>query len=183
MDKRELIAKLIEIDEDAFFSYGVDPMVKPEVVIVGGSALLLCDFSPRAKTKDVDVLRASSNDAVRNALLSNPDFNTQCNAFIQNIPYNFEDRLKSIDLNTRMINYLVPSQEDIAVMKLYRWERIDIEDLMEASFLKSLNWDFLEYLVTSPDEAQGSRSALPEYDRELKQMRHNFSEYKRMCGK
>lgn len=71
------------------------------------------------------------------------------------------------------------NKEDLAVMKLYRWEAPDQADLCSAEFLERLDWNLLERLVMDPSEAAASRSALPEKDRELQEMRGHFREYER----
>ena len=76
-----------------------------------------------------------------------------------------------------MIDIYVPSIEDLAVMKLYRWEQPDKSDLTASEFLNKLNWSLLEHLVYSPEEAAASRSTVPENDRELRNLRFNYKEY------
>ena len=67
-------------------------------------------------------------------------------------------------------------------MKLYRWEAPDKADLSSATFRSNLDWDLLERLVYDPNEAAGSRSAEPGCDRELKQMRLNYEEFRKEWG-
>lgn len=177
MDKNELIAKIRRIDENVFFSRQDNSHARAKVIIVGASALLLCDLSKKGATKDVDVLRVEAS--VREALYADPDFNSQCLAYETCLPYNFEDRLVPIDLDTFVLDIFVPSIEDLAVMKLYRWEVPDKSDLTAAEFLAQLDWDMLDHLVHSPDEAAASRCALPEDDRELKNLLFNYAEYER----
>ncbi len=182
MNKQQMIEKLKRIDEAAFFRLGESIKRKAEVVIIGGSALLLGDLSAKETTKDVDVLQISADEGVREILYSDPDINGMCQAYSQNVPYNFEDRLRRVELSTLAIDFFILSQEDLAVMKLYRWEDLDIADLTSRRFLETLNWALLEQLVYDPDEAASSRVAEPERDLELRQMRANFEQYRRRCG-
>ena len=175
MDKQQLISKLQRIDENIFFAQQAAPSKKFDVVIVGASALLLCDLSSKGATKDVDVLSAEAS--VRQFLYEDPDFNSQCLAYVLCLPYNFEDRMVAIDLGLRTLSVFVPSQEDLAVMKLYRWEDPDKADLTAPEFLERLDWELLDHLVHSPDEAAASRCALPEQDREFKNLLFNYAEY------
>lgn len=177
MDRNELIEKIQRIDENVFFSNVVKSGIRASAIIVGASALLLCDLSHKGATKDVDVLKVEQN--IREIMFADQDFNSQCRTFSQCLPYNFEDRLKKIDLNTYVIDIFVPSIEDIAVMKLYRWEKPDEEDLTAPEFLEQLDWKLLDHLVHSPEEAAASRSADPENDRELKNLLFNYKEYER----
>lgn len=176
MDRRELLEKLIRADEDAFFSDARCSNTKVSVVIVGGSALLLHDLSAKQVTKDVDVYAAE--ESVRDILYADPDFNAQCQAFCACLPYNFEDRLVHAPIDTLAIDYMTPSLEDLAVMKLYRWEEPDKIDLTSPEFLEKLNWDLLDRLIHDPDEAAASRMAEPERDREFKNLLFNYKEYR-----
>lgn len=175
MNRTELLEKIQRIDENIFFSGKVKPGSRAEVVIVGASALLLCDLSKKNATKDVDVLKVEQS--IRQFVFDDRDFNNQCSAYSQCLPYNFEDRLMKIELETYVIDVYVPSIEDMAVMKLYRWEEPDKIDLTAQEFLAQLNWPLLEHLVYSPDEAAASRTADPEKDRELRNLRFKYKEY------
>ena len=56
MNKAELIEKILRLDEEVYFSGEIPPGKRASIVIVGASALLLCDLSYKQVTKDVDVL-------------------------------------------------------------------------------------------------------------------------------
>ena len=177
MDRDLLLEKLKRIDEDVFFAGIRHDGAKARVVIVGGSALLLHDLSLKAVTKDVDIYSAEAS--VREILYTDPDFNAQCQTFSACLPYRFEERLVKAPLETLAVEYLTPSLEDLAVMKLYRWEEPDKKDLTTPRFLESLDWARLDHLVHDPDEAAASRIALPEKDREFRNLLHNYEEYRR----
>lgn len=175
MDRAELLDKIRRIDENAFFSGTVEQGVRAKMVIIGASALLLCELSQKGVTKDVDVLEAEQ--VIKRFISEDRDFNSYCPAYAQCLPYNFEDRLVKIEIETYVIDIYVPSIEDLAVMKLYRWEQPDKSDLTASEFLNKLNWSLLEHLVYSPDEAAASRSTVPENNRELRNLRFNYKEY------
>lgn len=177
MDKDELIEKLLRIDEDAYFANASPERRRASVVIVGGSALLLCDLSSKLTTRDVDTLQMNADNAARQALLSDPAFNMSANAFCENIPFNFEDRLVRVELETMAIDYYVPSQEDLAVMKLYRWSPVDEADLTAPAFLERLDWDLLDRLVLDPEEAQASH-VLASESKSYKEMRQRYLGYR-----
>lgn len=148
---------------------------------MGASALLLCDLSYKQVTKDVDVLEVENT--IREFLVSDGDFNTHCSTFARCLPYNYEDRLVKMELDTYIIDVFVPSIEDITVMKLYRWEKPDVVDLTSPEFLSQLNWDLLDHLITSDNEAIASRIAELTRDNEFKSMLFNYDEYKRTWKK
>lgn len=185
MNKYELINILKEIDWNASTLYsGKQLQEKVKVVIIGGGALILNDLSLSGSTSDIDIFQITgANENIRKTIFADPRVNGMCQAYSLDIPYNFEDRLIKVDLNTNIVDFFILSQEDLAVMKLYRWAPPDISDLMSREFLATLNWKVLEHLVYDPDEAAGSRVALPEQDSELKQMRANFEDYRKRCNK
>ncbi len=176
MDREELISKLRRIDEDVFFSGVITEGKKAAIVIVGGSALLLRDLSSKQVTKDVDVYEVE--ESIREAILSDPDFNTGCAAYGANMPFNFDLRLVEVELGLMAMRVLIPSLEDLAVMKLYRWEAPDVADLTNPSFIAQLDKELLDHLVSDPEEAAASRIAEPEMDREFKNLLFNYAQYK-----
>ena len=144
---------LLDVDEEAFLALGPLP-VRPKVVIVGGSALMLRDLTSRPATHDVDVLEA---DAELERIFSHyPAINASVAAHADEIPYNFESRLTRLDLPTQLIDYLTPSLEDLVVMKLYAWRPNDIADLTSSALLAALDWELLEHLVYDEDESRAS---------------------------
>lgn len=169
--KAELQQTLLLIDEEFLLTYGT-PNPKPTVVIVGGSAFMLLDLTNRPATADIDVLQTS--DLVRSIMSSYPLANERVSAYLDQIPYNFEDRLIEIPLETSAIRFMTPSLEDLAVMKLYAWRQNDIADLTSPKFLKRLNWDLLDRLVNDPDESLAS--ALSE--RRFREMRNLYEQYR-----
>lgn len=153
MRSAKLRQLLLEIDEEAFLRFGAQQPLMP-VVIAGGSAFILSAVTNRPATHDVDVLQADQR--LGELLASYQMVNSDIAAFADAIPYNFEDRLVSLGLPTRTIDYLVPSLEDLAVMKLYAWRPNDISDLTNEAFLSRVDWGRLDYLVFDPNEAHAS---------------------------
>lgn len=179
MNKGGIIEKLKRVDEDLFFEFGPSPAKKPYVVIVGGGAVMLRGLSDKMASKDIDVFKYE--EAAAAYLFSDPDINAQSGAYELNMPYGYEDRLVEVDLGLRSLRVFTPSAEDLAVMKLYRWEEPDKIDLYSPEFVKALDWGLLEKIVYDPDEALGSRVCEPRYDSEYRRMADNFEEYKRKC--
>lgn len=173
--KDYLKSLLLRIDYEAYLDLGnLDP--KPEVVIAGGSALLLSDLTMRKVTHDVDCLLI--DERLRSTIKRYHMFNSRIEVYGDSVPYNFEERLLRLDLPTKLIDYMTPSPEDIAVMKLYGWRGNDQEDLNSPEFVEKLNWSLLDYLVFSEDEAKAS--ALIE--RRYKEMCNIYLNYAREHG-
>lgn len=80
------------------------------------------------------------------------------------IPYNFEDRLVELNIGTTTVHFVVPSLEDLIIMKLYAQRPNDIQDIESAAKSNLINWDLLEYLVYSDDEAKASTNIKRRYN-------------------
>ena len=179
VNKEDIVSVLAEIDARARFVYDAHG----EVVLVGSAALILQGLSIGRTTRDVDVIAVRGDSGISEAVFADERVNDRSAAYCQNIPYNYEERLAVFDIGSKNVRFLLPSIEDLAIMKLYRWGDQDVSDLVSSDFSNKADWELLELLAYDRDEAAGSRSALPENDRELKQMRFNYESLKERCGK
>lgn len=109
-----------------------------------------------------------------------PSVNGAVSAYADEIPYNFEDRLVDIELETKAVIFKTPSPEDLAVMKLYAWRPNDIADLTSPSFLEKLDWNLLDQLVHDKNEAQASALSMRRY-REMVDTYERYREEYRPC--
>lgn len=153
MDVRDIRDTLLSIDEEASLTFG-QPSRKFDVVIAGGSAFMLHDITKRPVTHDIDIL--SMDRRLAEIISHYPEVNGAMSAFLDCIPYNYEDRLIELPLVTNAIRYYTPSLEDLAVMKLYAWRPNDISDLTSREFLDRIDWDILHHLIFDPEEARAS---------------------------
>ena len=153
--KDDLIERLERLDEDADLLFDDDRRFK--MVIVGGSALILLETITRA-THDIDVLDVSSEIV---GLLEKYDINTRVATFINNFPYNYDDRIVPVRLNGKRIDFYTASLEDIVVAKLYSNRPTDIQDIIDPNVLAAIDWNRLECLAT--DEQEAKCSALNEF--------------------
>ena len=175
MDKQNLVDILLALDEEVLLSLG-ESQKKPAVVIVGGAAFMLKDITRRGVTHDIDILQADR--AVREILSHYPNINGAVAAYMDQVPYNFEDRLEVLDIGAKAITFLTPSTEDMAVMKLYAERPQDIQDLDSAAS-GQIDWALLDRLVHDPDEAQAS--ALSE--RRYREMVGAYQRFRGRAGK
>ena len=173
--KARLVDLLLKMDEEATLLLGAGGRRYP-VVIVGGSAFLLHDLTNRPTTHDVDVL--SYHEALRGVLANYAAVNGAVTAYADQIPYNFEDRLMRLDLSTETIDYMTPSVEDLAVMKLYGWRPNDQQDLESPAMLSAINWERLDHLVYDPDESMASALS----PRRYQEMASIYEDYARRHG-
>ncbi len=149
-NKDDLLMRLERLDEDADLMFDDDRRFR--MVIVGGSALILLETITRA-THDIDALDVS--DQIYE-LLEKYDINTRVGTFINNFPYNYEDRLVPVRLNGRRIDFYTASLEDIVIAKLYSARQKDMQDIIDDNVLAAIDWNRLEYLATAEEEAQAS---------------------------
>ncbi len=150
MMREELLERLRRLDEDADLIFDDDR--KFEMVVVGGSALILMNSISRA-THDIDAINVP-HELI--GLLDKYDINTQAETYINNFPYNFESRLIPIELETRKIRFFTASLEDIVIAKLCSVRDTDRSDLVEETVLRALNWELLDFLATDEDELRAS---------------------------
>lgn len=99
----DLQERLLRLDEDASLLF--DAPTHYRMIIVGGSALILLGRLSRA-THDIDTLSAPPQLF---ALLSKYDINAKAEAFINNFPYNYEDRLVRLPFKRRKSISLPPA--------------------------------------------------------------------------
>lgn len=175
MERLDLTSTLLAIDEEASLLLGPCSQ-KPIVVIVGGAAFLLRDLTSRTVTHDIDILQADS--LIRNILAGYPNVNGSVAAYADQIPYNFEDRLVELDLNTQVVTFVTPSTEDLVVMKLYAQRPNDMQDIESAAAKGLIDWELLDKLVMDPDEAAASALSPRRY-REMVDAYARFKERQR----
>lgn len=172
LDMEGLRDILLSIDEEACLLFG-DLLVKMDVVIAGGCAFILREMTRRPATHDIDVLEA--DERLSTVLRGYFAVNGAIAAFSDSIPYGYELRLEEILPETKCVRFLVPSLEDLVVMKLYAWRPNDIADLTNDLVLNALDWGQLEKLVYDKDEAKASCLS----DRRYREMVATFEIFKR----
>lgn len=149
LTRDELRERLLRLDEDADLSFDSDDRCR--LVIVGGGALILQQYIMRA-THDLDAISVSPKLL---SLLEKYDINCRVQTFINNFPYNYEDRLVPL-FQGRKIDFFTASLEDIVIAKLYSRRPVDQSDIEVKEVLKKLDWDLLDKLAFDEDEAKAS---------------------------
>lgn len=122
MNLHDLERRMKELDQIVFDQH---PNMQLECVIVGGGALLIKKAISRS-TLDIDVLYASK---IIENYFDIFDFNSKVKSLEFCFPYNYEDRLELVDIETKVIKYFTPSIEDLIISKLYAFREKDQEDL------------------------------------------------------
>lgn len=149
MGRGELIERLSRLDEDAGLRF--ESGGRFHLVIVGGGALILQQYISRA-THDVDAISVSPELL---ELLEKYDINCRVQTYINNFPYNYEDRLVPL-FQGRKIDFFTASLEDIVVAKLYSLRPADQSDIESDEVLRRLDWGLLERLALEENEARAS---------------------------
>ncbi len=131
--REELLTFLGEIDRR---------LQEPAVLeIVGGAAAILA-YGAQTATKDIDSfpkLDPSVKHAAQDIAQPIPiDLAT-----LTDPPYNYEDRLVRLELPFRKLAVVVPDRHDLALMKVVRGYRHDIEVIQEIHGAQPLDLDIL----------------------------------------
>ena len=155
MLKDDLLQRLYRLDEDVDLS--IDGNETFHLVLVGGGALILQEYIRRATH---DLYAISVSPRIMN-LLEKYDINCRVQTYINNFPYNFEDRLIPLKLDTKRIRFDTASLEDIVIAKLYSPRTTDQRDVETDTILRALDWNLLDQLANRENEAKAS--ALNEY--------------------
>lgn len=151
MNRNELFIRLDRLDEEVSLLF--DAKFRFRLVIVGGGALVYLNCIQRA-TLDIDALDVSY-DILH--LLKHFDIDCRVNAYMNNFPYNCDDRLIKLDVGGRRIDFYSLSLEDIIISKLYSSRAKDWDDITNEHLLQVVDWDILERLALDEDEAKASR--------------------------
>jgi len=149
LDRDDLMDRLIKLDINAALLF--DNNERLRLVIAGGGALILQQYIVRY-TGDMDAISASP---VLLSLLKEYNINCAVQTFINNFPYNFEDRLVLL-FSGRKIDFFTASLEDIVIAKLYSIRPVDQGDVELDDIVNALDWDLLDRLATDEDEARAS---------------------------
>ena len=172
MNQEDILQRLDWLDTEAYATIDTPHMYK--MIIVGGIGLVLLGVISRA-TQDIDALEASPE--IRH-LLAKYDANLRVSTYINNFPYNFEDRLVPLPVGGRKILFYTCSLEDIVIAKLYSPRDTDRQDLLSEDVLKHLDWNRLKHLALDEDEAKVSALNENRYQDFL----YDYQEYVRSCG-
>ncbi|MDD5602588.1 MAG: DUF6036 family nucleotidyltransferase [Eubacteriales bacterium] len=173
MLREDLLERLNRLDEDASLMF--DGNERFHLVIVGGAALILLEHISRA-TSDVDAISASCEIL---ELLQKYDINCRVQTYINNFPYNYEDRLVPLHVGGRKIDFYSASLEDIVIAKLYSARAADIWDVENVEIVKAIDWKLLEKLASEADEARASALS----DRCYANFKANYNDYVRRFRK
>ena len=175
LTRDELVSRIQRLDEEVDLALPTGRRF--HLVIVGGSALILLEVLSRA-TLDIDALDASKE--IR-TFLEKYDINCRVMTYINNFPYNYEDRLVPLCIPSKRIDFYTASLEDIVIAKLYSDRDTDRQDIISPEVLTMIDWGRLEHLASDEDEAKAS--ALN--DSSYQDFRANYNEYVkryRPCG-
>jgi hypothetical protein len=149
MIREDLMDRLHRLDEDADLLFNEGHRFR--LIIVGGSALILLEAIDRA-THDIDAIDVSLELI---SLLDRYDINCRVQTYINNFPYNYEDRIKLL-FSGEKIDFYTASLEDIVIAKLFSWRGSDQKDVESPSVVAALDWNLLNDLATNENEARAS---------------------------
>lgn len=142
--------RLSQLDDDLLACYGYSSRF--EMVIVGGSALILTGSAPDSRfTTDIDVLMASVETE---EFLARYDMNTDVSTFLYQYPENWKERRKKIDFDGQVLEVFTLSNEDLAITKLLSWRDSDKADLLDMKKAGNVDEEKLQAILNDPTELQ-----------------------------
>ncbi len=169
MRRDEMLSRLADLDEEVSLLYPDNDRIR--IVIAGGGALVMMEYLARS-THDIDVLSVSHRIE---DLMQKYDINTRVQTYINNFPYNYEDRIKLLPISGKKIDFYSASLEDIIIAKLYSYRDTDYADICDPHITASVDWDLLHTLAT--DDGEAKASALNEY--RYREFLSRFIDYER----
>jgi hypothetical protein len=139
-------------DELSRFLAALDShMVKPrDIILIGGAAASLA-YGISKTTSDIDTLDSIANlkEAIRLAREETGlDIPFQ-EVGIWDAPYNYEDRLQSIEPRLQKLHILVPEKHDLTLMKVVRGQENDRDAIEQISNRVGLDMPTLVHRFTN----------------------------------
>lgn len=148
--KSEILDKLYELDDQLAAKYGLSS--QHELVIVGGSALLLGDMADaERKTCDIDVLRHTADTT---EFFKPLNMNDDVNTFLYDFPEGWEPRAQEINGEWLTLRVLIPSPEDLLLVKLESNRQKDFQDCTDMVANGSADLNIAMKIACDPTELQ-----------------------------
>ena len=145
LGKDEIIKNLLLLDEEITLTFENDD--RYNIIIVGGSALVLIDKISRA-TMDIDAI--SCSDELK-PFMERYNINNNVIAYRNNFPDDYIERCVKLNVPTKKISIYTASLEDIVISKLFSVRPQDKEDICNPKIIAALDWDLLDKIVNSDD--------------------------------
>ncbi|MEI7813965.1 MAG: DUF6036 family nucleotidyltransferase [Coriobacteriia bacterium] len=169
MGAPELRHRLLELDRAVA---ALHPDRDFYLVLADRGALLLMGRLSRA-TEDMDALKCSPELV---ALMERYDINNRIQgAYGDHFPYNWEDRLVPLDVETAAIKCYAASLEDIVASKLCSDRSDDEFDVRRAEIIAAIDWNLLEMVSHEMERSQLN-------PRRHKNFLYNYETYRGECG-
>lgn len=138
MGASELRQRLLEFDRAVGLLH---PNRSFYLVLAGGGALMLLGHLSRV-TADMDALKCSPELLT---LMEKYDINDRIwGPYGDHFPYNWEDRLVPLDVETKVVKCYSASLEDIVASKLCSDRSADGVDVRQPEMVAAINWELLE---------------------------------------
>lgn len=167
LGKDEIIKRLLLLDEEISLVFDNDDHYN--IVIVGGSALVLIDKISRA-TSDIDTISCSEE---LKPYMKRYNINNNVVAYMCNFPDDYIDRCVKLDVPARRISIYTASLEDIVISKLFSPRPQDAADIRNPKIVAALDWDLLDKIVNSDDFRDNILS-----DHTYKMFMHDYRDYR-----
>lgn len=139
----ELLERLHQFDDEVF-DYAIknnEDSNRFRVEIVGSSCLLLNEINIPA-TEDIDIIRTNVNTKI--IVMDKYLMNIRTKTMENYIPYNYQDRLIKLNIDTKIVDYYILSLEDAIVCKIVSARPKDDAHLQANNIADKIHWQTLK---------------------------------------
>jgi len=143
MNGLQIIERLEEFDSEIFIVYP-EIVGRIKIVIIGGATLLLHQCILRA-TNDIDIIQF--DEKIDLEMLAKYDMDIRSQAYTGNLSDTMDERYVLAPANTKIIDYYIPSLEDLIISKLSSDRKKDTLDIKQNLIYAKVNLDRLEEIM------------------------------------
>ena len=143
MNALQVIERLEEFDTEMYIEYP-EIVIRINVVIIGGAALLLHQCIQRT-TNDIDIIQFDGQ--LNLEMLAKYDMDIRSQAFTGNFSDTMDERYIRVPANTKVINYYIPSLEDLVISKLSSDRGKDTIDVKQNLIYEKIDLRKLEEIM------------------------------------
>ncbi len=158
--------RLLRLDEDADLL--LDDNNRYFCIIVGGSALILMGYSERA-THDIDLIDYHPKELLH--LLEKYDINARATSYITNFPDCYDERLQTVNITTKKIDFYTISLEDMIISKINTPRDKDMLDITNQEVINDIDWLLLDNLAKEMEKTLLNDNTISEF-------KYRYNDYK-----
>jgi hypothetical protein len=166
MNVQDILERLEAFDTEMFLE-NLQTDRRINIVIIGGAALLLHQCIQRS-TNDIDIIQVDGRFSFD--MMEKYDMDTRSMAFFGNFSDTMDERYQCVPVNTKVIDYYIPSLEDLVISKLSSDRGKDTQDVMQELVFEKVNLVMLDEIL--------SEIHLAIFGHSLVNLRYGYEEFK-----